>query len=510
MSAEVTIECPAGPLRGTRSAGVDSFRAIPYAAPPVGELRFGPPQAALGWDGVLDATRFGPAAAQNASPMEAMLGQNKGLQSEDCLFLNIWTPADDRGARRPVMFWVHGGAFVTGSGSTPWYNGANFARNHDVVVVTINYRLGALGFLHLGELGGERFAGSGNAGILDQAAALGWVRDNIAAFGGDPTNVTIFGESAGAMSVGALLGLPAARGLFQRAILQSGACANVKESDQASAIAARFLSDLGVAPNQVTDLFDIPLPQIMAAQAGMATESGDHLAFEPVVDQAFLPRPPLDVVVEGGLAEVSILTGTTLEEMKLFSVMDPSLADLDEARLRARAARLFPEDRIDAVLAAYGDAANEANARAGRSRATPADIWTAIATDEVFREPAIALAEAHAGHAVANTFMYLFSWSTPVFGGALGSCHALEIPFVFDNLDRPGAGMFTGQGPERQELASAMNQAWASFARSGDPSCELLGPWAAYESGRRSTMVLDAPSRQAQDPRGHLHRLWLK
>ncbi|MGH9302197.1 MAG: carboxylesterase family protein, partial [Acidimicrobiales bacterium] len=213
------IECPAGSLVGTRAGDVERYRGIPYALAPLGNLRFAPPRTAPAWDGLLDATHFGAASAQNASAMETMLGQQRIIQSEDCLFLNIWAPSaePDAGNRRPVMVWIHGGAFVTGSGSTPWYDGAAFARNHDVVVVTLNYRLGALGFLHLGDIGGERFAGSGNAGLLDQTAALGWVRDNIEAFGGDASNVTIFGESAGGMSVGAHLGLPASDGLFHKA-----------------------------------------------------------------------------------------------------------------------------------------------------------------------------------------------------------------------------------------------------------------------------------------------------
>src|SRR3954469_2574421 len=246
MSTSV-IETVNGTLQGKVREGVHVFRGIPYASPPVGPLRFKAPQPATACSGVRDATAFGPVACQLASPLEGMLAQQQQEMSEDCLTLNVWTPGADNG-RRPVMVWIHGGAFVTGSGSTPWYRGDSFARTHDVVLVTINYRLGALGFAHLAEALGDDYAGSGNNGILDQVAALGWVRDNIALFGGDPANVTIFGESAGGMSVGTLLGTPAAGGLFQRAIPQSGARHHTLTPDAAGRVARRVLELLEVAP----------------------------------------------------------------------------------------------------------------------------------------------------------------------------------------------------------------------------------------------------------------------
>src|SRR5436190_7760967 len=242
---ESLVETQNGTLGGKVGDGVHVFRGIPYAAPPVGSLRFKPPRPVKPWSGVREAIAFGPVACQQPSPLEGMFAAQQQEMSEDCLFLNVWTPGPDNG-RRPVMVWIHGGAFVSGSGSTPWYNGTSFARTHDVVLVTINYRLGALGFAHLADVLGDKYAGSGNNGILDQIAALGWVRDNVALFGGDPGNLTIFGESAGGMSVGTLLGTPAAAGLFHRAIPQSGAAHNARPVETAAANTQLLLDTLDV------------------------------------------------------------------------------------------------------------------------------------------------------------------------------------------------------------------------------------------------------------------------
>src|SRR3712207_215533 len=268
-----TVMTAVGEVAGELGDGVHVFRGIPYARPPVGELRFRPPQPPEPWAGARPATAFGSIAMQSPSPLENLFGAaERPSMSEDCLYLNIWTPGLD-GARRPVMVWIHGGAFVTGSGSTPWYDGTRFAARGDVVVVTLNYRLGAFGFLHLADLIGESFVGSGNAGILDQAAALAWVRDNIAAFGGDPENVTIFGESAGAMSVGTLLALPAARGLFQRAILQSGAASNAMSRERANEVAGRLLEALGIPREKSETIRDVPARDLLAAQGRVYASS---------------------------------------------------------------------------------------------------------------------------------------------------------------------------------------------------------------------------------------------
>lgn len=526
MGDAVLVETTHGRVRGRRAGPVSSFKGIPYARAPLGSLRFQPPRPSDPWPGELDATRYGPIARQTVSPMELIWGADQSPQSEDCLSVNLWTPGPDNG-RRPVMVWFHGGAFVTGSGATPWYDGTSFARSGDVVVVTFNYRLGAFGFLHLGEVAGEAYAASGNVGLLDQVAALQWVRDNVGAFGGDPGNVTVFGESAGAMSLGCLIGMPAAKGLFGRAVLQSGACAHTISREQAAGITRRLLARLDLSPTSPSTmevLAELPAAALLGAQDGLGAGHPDGLAFVPVVDGVILPGPPLDAVAGGAASNLDLMVGTNLEEMRLYTVMDPKLADLDEAELVARADEVWGRGSGRAAVAVY---------RRRLPDASVSELWTAMATDKVFRIPAIRLAEAQSvaqsavqagtrssqpvapgpGYAGAHggghaTFMYLFSWRTPTLGGVLGSCHALEIPFVFANLDKPGAALFTGEGPDRAELARNMQAAWVAIARQGRPRLPGAEAWRPYDVERRSTMVLSAASVVVDDPGGEERRLW--
>lgn len=492
---EVVVETACGRVRGRRSRGAWTFRGIPYARPPVGPLRFAPPEPPEPWAGVRDGTEFGPVAVQRPAGLEAMLGARRPPSSEDCLTLNVWTPAPD-GGRRPVMVWVHGGAFLSGSGAVPWYDGANLAAR-DVVVVTCNYRLGALGFLHL-----DAVPGSGNAGLLDQVAALGWVAEHAAAFGGDPGNVTVFGESAGAMSIGALLGLPAARDRFHRAVLQSGACAHVHTREEADRVTHEVLAELD-RPASVEDLRAVPVERLLDAQAAVvarhAAEPLSGLPFQPVVDGVALPEHPLDAVAAGRVA-ADLVVGTTLEEARLFTLVDPRLADLDEARLSAWCdlAANGTGRAPGEALAAYRRRLGEAPVRA---------VWDAVLTDRVFRIPAIRLAERQSTY--RPTHMYLFTWSTPAFGGALGSCHALEIPFVFDNLDAPGTGMFVGEVTDgMRAMATAMADAWAGFARDGRPAAPGMPDWPRYDRERRATMVLDERFEVVDDPFGDERLVW--
>jgi para-nitrobenzyl esterase len=393
--------------------------------------------------------------------------------------------------------WIHGGAFVTGNGATPWYDGTRLATAGDVVVVTINYRLGAFGFLELGELGDERFAASGNCGILDQVAALRWVRDNVSSFGGDPAQVTVFGESAGGMSVGTLLALPSAQGLFSRAILQSGAASHVAERDKAERVTRDVLAELGLTTDDVGRLVDVPVDDLLGAQGRVVDRAWPNLAFTPVVDGVTLPRAPLEAVADGASAGVEVLLGTTRDEMRLFGLLDQRLAEVDDAQVEHRAVSVFGSSATKAVEV-Y---------RRSRPGVPAGQVWVAVLTDQVFRIPAIRLAEAQSMHQ-PRTFMYLFSWATPILGGQLGSCHALDVPFVFDNLDKPGAGLFTGDGGERHQLAERMSQAWLGFARQGVPSAASLPSWPPYEVRQRSTMVLDAEWAVVDDPAGEERRLW--
>lgn len=482
------VETGQGAVAGTVKGGVLRFRGIPYAAAPVGAGRFRPPSPPAPWHGVREARTFGPRAMQNPSPLESMLGADATPMSEDCLTLNVWTPGID--GRRPVMVWIHGGGFTGGSAATPWYDGTRFAE-HGVVCVTLNYRLGVFGFWYLADLLGEAFAGSGNAGILDQVAALQWVRDNIAAFGGDPANVTVFGESAGAMSVATLLGMPAARGLFHKAILQSGAAHHVFDASTASRNAAEILAAAGLAPGDAARAVDLAAEALLGAQAAVGEQVAERgLLFGPVVDGTALPRPPLDAIAAGVSAEVPVVIGTTAEEWNLFALMDRRLADLDEDAIVRRVRRVVGDPASD-VVAAY---------RAARPGVGPQELFCALMTDWVFRIPALRLAEAQT-RAGGRAYVYLFTWRSRAFDGRLGSCHALDIPFVFDVLDKPAAAMFTGAGAPRQ-LAAAMHGAWVDFARDGDPG------WPVYDLTTRPTRIFDEVCDLVEDPEGRERRAW--
>jgi para-nitrobenzyl esterase len=489
-------ETRSGKVEGVERDGVHVFKGIPYAAPPVGARRWLAPAREDSWDGVRDATRFSAQSAQGAFAMNMMFGGEEPEVSEDSLYLNVWTPACDD-AKRPVMVWIHGGAFVFGAGDTPWYDGTRFARDGDTVFVTINYRLGPFGFLHLADLFGDAFAGSGNNGILDQVAALEWVRDSIAGFGGDPQNVTVFGESAGAGSVGTLLGLPAAQGLFHKAIAQSGASSWWASREAATDITRALLAGLGVEPGDVEALRAVTMDALIAAATGLGTggPSGGGLPFQPVVDGAALPRPPLDAIEAGSADGVPLLLGTNRHEATLFNFLDPGLIAVDDTGIVRRIATWYGGDG-EALVDAY---------RSRRPDASGLELWTDLASDAMFRIPAIRLAEVQRAH--APVWMYLFAWETPVFGGTLKSTHAVEIPFVFDNLDH-GAELFTGTSQDRQQLADAMHGAWVAFAHRAVPDHDGIPAWPAYDTTRRATMRFDLDPEVVDDPMAEDRTAW--
>ncbi len=491
------IDTTLGPVRGDHKRGALRCKGIPFAAPPVGELRFAPPAPAVPWGDVFEAVGKFPIAPQPLAGMEAAAGGKGGAaQSEaDCLTLNVWTPAADD-ARRPVMFWIHGGGFVTGAGIIPWYDGTNLTRR-DVVVVSCNYRLGALGFLHLDDLGGAAYAGSGNAGLLDQIAALEWVRDNIEAFGGDPDNVTIFGESAGGMSVGTLLGTPAAGGLFHKAIPQSGAASNISSAARATEVATRVLERLSL--DDVDGLRSVSVDALLDAQSAVGDDfgRGGGLPFQPVVDGSVLPRQPIDAVRDGSAAGIPVLTGTNAHEMRLFTLLDPRLRGADRDRNLALVERAVP-GRSEALVTAYeGAVGNDQD-----------HVMEAAMTDRAFRMPAVELLDAQSPH--SDTYGYEFRHESTAFGGALGAAHAVEIPFAFDNLDAPGAAFFTGDAtPEMRTLATAMADAWTAFAHHGAPTAPGLPDWPMYRPETRSTMILESDPGVVDDPGGDIRALWL-
>jgi para-nitrobenzyl esterase len=488
-----TAETANGRVSGFSKDGIFRFNGVPYAKPPVGTLRWRMPEPPESWAGVRDCSRFGPIAPQIQGAAEGLLGGTAGQKSEDCLYLNIWTPAcDDQ--RRPVMVWIHGGAFVTGAGSVGTYNGKHLALKGDVVVVTINYRLGAFGFLNLADATDGILPGTGAEGIADQIAALRWVKINIASFGGDPHNVTVFGESAGGMSVGALLASPAASGLFSKAIPQSGAVDIGKTRENSAKIAHFVLGKLGIAVSDAAKLMEASWETILDAQKEVLAEprATGSLPFQPTIDGAILPKRAIECVRAGSAKGVPVMTGTTREEWKLFTAAQAKLRLMDAAKLRRYTAGLVGEDRADDVLAAYPDG-------------SPFERWNAVMTDHSFAIPAVRLAEGQAPH--APTWLYRFDWRSNFLGGVLGSCHALELGFVFGTYKEKLAAAFFGSGARADALSGAMIDAWTNFARSGAPA--PAAQWPQYSKERRNVMLFGAePPHIESAPNEQRRKIW--
>lgn len=499
------IETSTGKVQGAERDGIEVFKGIPYAAPPVGELRWRSPQAHPGWSGVLQATDYSPISWQSINEAGGVLSfdpNNKPELSEDCLTLNIWTPSTDS-EKRPVLFWIHGGGFVGGSGSSLIYDGARLAQRGDVVVVSINYRLGALGFVNLAEVTGGRIPASGNEGLEDQVFALKWVRDNIERFGGDPSNITIFGESAGGMSVGALMAFPAAKGLFHKAIPQSGACHTAINLSQATNIAEKLMSKLGVSPNKdVQALIDMPASQITEQGQRLAAEdNGVGMIFQPCVDGNVLPKLPIDSVKQGSADDVAVLAGATRDEWRLFVSMTPGIANMTEDQLRSQLQN-DPQNDLSPMIEPYRDMLTSIG-----HDASPVAIHSAIQSERAFRIPAIRLAEAMSDRG-CDTYEYLFTVESPAMKGILGSCHAIDIGYVFgSHTANKGTSTFFGGEDEHKQLAETVMDTWLSFARTGRPN-DPLTDWQPYDRENRSTGVFGLPATVENDPYGEVRALW--
>jgi para-nitrobenzyl esterase len=491
----IRVETEHGVLEGETRQGCATFLGIPFARPPIGELRFMPPQPPEPWAGVRSAREFGASAAQGTSQVLGM--DAAGPKSEDCLYLNVFTPAAD-GKKRPVMFWIHGGAFTLGSASSPIYDGSRLALRGDVVVVTTNYRLGALGYLSLAKHGGERWGASANCGQLDQVAALRWVKNNIERFGGDPNMVTIFGESAGGMAVCTLLGMPAARGLFHRAVSQSGASLSVRNTDSAAGAADRILEKLGIKAADAEQLRSLPIDRLIEAQQQVTAELGLRAGLGPVVDGATLPHSLGALIAEGRVADVPLLIGTNRDEMNLFNAgflreLDLPMADVEAARIIRKDSPEMSEARAVEMLAVY----RGSREKRGLPSSTRAAV-NAIQGDRLFRIPSLRFTEAFARLQPA-TYAYFFSYESPAMRGALRSCHALEIAFVFGTLDAPFQDRFAGTGPDVERLSVTMMDAWLSHAKGGAPS---IGEpvWPRFDPSARATMVFDKHTRLEHAP----------
>ncbi len=501
-SDAIVINTRLGALEGIYEDKQCVFKGIPYASPPVGDLRWLPPQPPKPWRGVRQAKEFGAIAPQNQLPGAEIMSNLiiDEPQSEDCLFLNIWTPGLDR-ARRPVMVWIHGGAFIIGSGSQTMYRKNTLVPRGNVVLVSINYRMGALGFMNLKEITAGKIPATGCEGLMDQIAAIEWVRNNIEAFGGDPDSITIFGESAGGMSVGCLMGMPSARGKFHKGILESGAANTVSSLEEGAAVAGEFLNVLGLKSSDTRTLRSLTAEQLMSAQQKlgdiMRAKDNRITPFQPVVDGSVMPELPLDAIKKGSASGVKTLAGTNLEEFKLFSLTEPGLRIADEAGMIARLSGFIPAQHVSGVIAAY---------RKGRERrgeeTSPAAILGAIQTDLMFRIPVLRLVEAQCRNN-QPAYNYLFTWKSPAMGGILGACHALEIGFVFGNYD----DTFCGTGPDADALSLRIQDAWVAFARTGDPSCESIGRWEPYGT-RRATMILGKSCRLENAPYEEERSIW--
>jgi len=496
------IETASGGLVGRADGQTIAFLGVPYAKPPVGSLRFRAPEPPLSWVGDREATSVGAASPQYPSPL------SHGLRyDEDCLTLNVWTPALD-GAKRPVMVWIHGGAFVTGSGGEEAYNGATLARCADAVVVTINYRLGALGFAHVADVLGVE--AESNNGLRDQLLALRWVKEHADRVGGDPNNITLFGQSAGGMSIGALLSAPSARGMFQRAIVQSGSAHMVTTRDEASRMAEVLLAELEIDKRSVSELWDRPFKDILRAQKkcmALSVKRGTHGAMQdvremtliPFGDADFLPRDPYAAIAEGSARDVDLMVGTTSDEWNFWlHLVDQGKISIDEATLLKL---------VDRRSSGFGEPLVRAYRATELSSATPGELFSAIEGDRVFTVPAIRLAEAQSKHR-DNVRMYTFDWRSSAFGGHFGSPHAIELPFVFGNFGTALAAAFVGESAEAEQLATSVMGAWADFARDGTAAWPGLEAWPRYEAVNRSVLWMARESRLVNDPRGDRRRAW--
>ena len=498
------VEIASGKLRGAVAGGIHAFKGIPYGAATGGANRFRPPQPVAPWARTRDALDYrgrapqSPAQAKRRSEMDGILGPlDTTPETEDCLSLNVWTPGLD--GKRPVMVWLHGGAFAYGSGNRAVTEGANLARRGDVVVVSVNHRLNICGYLHLEDIGGARFAGSGNAGSLDMIAALEWIRDNIARFGGDPACVTIFGESGGGGKVSALLVMPAAKGLFHRAAIQSGAAVRFTTRERANALADAVAKRLG----GVDKLADVPLAALLGAIIPASKAAGaraypllDRYDFGPVVDGMVVAQHPAEPSTSPLGDAVPLMIGGTAREASLFLDDDAVWhRTLTEEQLRERVAAVAGPDTA-AALALYSER---------MPGTSPADRLIAALTGSNFSVRTWLYAERRAARGGAPIYHYSLEWASPFAGGRMGAHHAMDLPFVFDTTEVP---LSTKGADGAPELAAAMSASWAAFARTGSPANPAIPAWPAYTPATRATMLFDARCRAVDDPLREARELW--
>ncbi|MEP6716631.1 MAG: carboxylesterase/lipase family protein [Terriglobia bacterium] len=478
------VETRDGKVEGQTLNGIHVFRGIPYGADTAGRNRFMPPKRPAPWSGVRAATAWGHVAPQKVgspteySQMVQWLNQPGG-QSEDCLVLNVWTPGL-RSGKRPVLFSIHGGGFTTGTSSNPVFDGSPLAHAGDVVVVTINHRLGVLGYLQLGDVDAE-FSQSGVAGMLDCVAALEWVRDNISNFGGDPGNVMIFGQSGGGSKVCHLMAMPSAKGLFHKAAMQSGVALKTGSRETAAAAAGAVMKQLGIGKADVRRMQDLPLEKLIAAQPRQ---------IGPVLDGVAIPRNPFDPDAPAVSAAVPIILGTCLHD----SALNITNFALTEAEMKVQARNTFgaSAEKVDNIVADY---------RAVDPHSSPCLLLARITTDRGLRRNAITVAERKQAQMAAPAWMYRLDWPSVPYEGKFGAVHGTDVPLTFDNVD---AWPITGKGPQARAMAQRMSAAWIAFATTGNPNARGLPQWPAYTPAQRDTMVFDNNTRVVSNPDGEL------
>jgi para-nitrobenzyl esterase len=514
-AGDPVVETSHGKVRGYTANGVCTFRGIRYGATTTGKSRFLPPQKPDPWTGVRDATSYGYSAPQTnpstrgvaapESPMALILGASDGFraapaESEDCLFLNIWTAGLGADRKRPVMVWLHGGGYSMGTASSLLYDGSNLASRGDVVVVGVNHRLNVFGYTHFGDIGGPEYAHSGNAGQLDIVAALQWVRDNIDRFGGDPNRVMIFGESGGGGKVSMLLASPPAKGLFHRAVIESGPGVKMGERAPATKAAEMLLAELKLDAKRLPEIQKLPTDAILSAYfavtAAQARQKGSGRGmggggFAPVLDPVDLPAHPYHPTATRISEDVPVMVGWNKTESTVFSFSDAQVFSLDEAGMKKRIEPLAGGD-ADRLIQIY---------KSEFPKLSPSGIYFYISSYSMMGSGSVTIAERKAALAKAPVYLYRLDWETPVDNGKLISPHGLEMPLVFNNVDRGGEGL-TGGSADAKKLAAAMSEAWISFAAAGNPNSDKSGlpQWPSYDSTKRATMVFDAQSTVVNDP----------